>query len=124
MFELLLIILVILIAARLAGELMERIGQMALVGELLVGVLLGIFIIYLPLPQFAGIADEEVFKAITGLGIFFLMFMSGMEIDMKGLAKASKRGIVVGLGGVIFPLILGYMLGQTFLPESEYKIIC
>ena len=123
MFELLLIILVILIAARLAGELMERMGQMALVGELLAGIFLGILIIYLPLPQFVGIADEEVFKAITGLGIFFLMFMSGMEIDMKGLAKASKRGIVVGLGGVIFPLILGYMLGQEFLPESEYKFI-
>ena len=123
MFELLLIILVILIAARLVGELMESIGQMALVGELLAGILLGILIIYLPLPQFIGIADEEVFKAITGLGIFFLMFMSGMEIDMKGIAKASKKRIFIGLGGVILPLILGYLLGQAFLPESEYKVI-
>ena len=123
MFELLLIILVILLAARLAGELMERLGQMALVGELLVGIFFGILIIYLPLPQFGRIADEEVFKAITGLGIFFLMFMSGMEIDMKGLAKASKRGIIIGLSGVILPLTLGYLLGQAFLPESEYKFI-
>ncbi len=123
MFELLIIILIILIVARLAGELMERMGQMALVGELMAGIFLGILIIYLPLPQFVGIADEEVFKAITGLGIFFLMFMSGMEIDMKGLAKASKKGVLIGLGGVILPLILGYMLGQEFLPESEYKFI-
>lgn len=123
MFELLLTILVILIVARLAGELMETAGQMALVGELLVGIFFGILIIYLPLPQFARIADEEVFKAITGLGIFFLMFMSGMEIDMKELAKAAKRGIIIGLSGVILPLILGYLLGQVFLPESEYKFI-
>jgi Kef-type K+ transport system membrane component KefB len=102
---------------------METAGQMALVGELLVGIFFGILIIYLPLPQFARIADEEVFKAITGLGIFFLMFMSGMEIDMKELAKAAKRGIIIGLSGVILPLILGYLLGQVFLPESEYKFI-
>jgi len=123
MVELLLTILVILIAARLTGELMLRVGQAALVGELLAGIFLGILITYIPLPQFAGIADQEVFKAITGLGIFFLMFMSGMEIDLKELVKASKKGVVVGLGGVILPLISGYMLGQAFFPESEYKFI-
>jgi Kef-type K+ transport system membrane component KefB len=123
MIDLLLVILVILIAARLAGELMERLGQLALLGELLAGVALGALLLYGPFPQFAGLTEDEAFKAISNLGIFFLMLMAGMEMDVKELIKASKAGIIVGLGGSVLPLVLGYILGQVFLPESEYKFV-
>lgn len=121
--ELLFVILIVLIIARVAGELMERLGQLAILGELLAGIVLGVLIVYGPFPQFAGLADDEVFKAICSLGIFFLILMAGMEIDVKELVKASKAGIMVGLGGIILPLGLGYILGLVFLPESEYKLI-
>ncbi len=121
--ELLFVLLVILIIARFAGEVMERVGQLAILGELLAGIVLGVLIAYGPFSQFAGLAEDKVFKAISGLGIFFLMFMAGMEIDVKELIKASKVGIMVGLGGLILPLGLGYILGQVFLPESEYKFV-
>lgn len=123
MVELLFLILLVLVAARFAGELMERLGQLALIGELLAGIALGAILVYGPFPKFSGLAEDEVFKAICSLGIFFLMLMAGMEMDVKELIKASKAGIIVGLGGIALPLSLGYILGQVFLPESEYKFV-
>jgi Kef-type K+ transport system membrane component KefB len=121
--ELLLILLVILVLARLAGAFTERIGQTAILGELLAGVVLGVVVTAFPniLPQFVDIGENEVFKAICNLGIFFLMFMAGMEMRLEQLAGASKRGSVIALGGLLLPLALGYGLGWLWLPGSEYK---
>jgi len=92
--ELLLILLVILVLARLAGAFTENIGQTAILGELLAGVVLEVVVTAFPniLPQFVDISEKEVFKAICNLGIFFLMFMAGMEMRLEQLAEASKRG--------------------------------
>ena len=121
MTELLIFILVLIVIARSVGELMQRLGQLAILGELLAGIALGAVITYGPLSQFAGLADSEVFGAITSLGMFFLMLMAGMEMDVNKLIKASKTGIVVAIGGMVLPLGLGYLLGQLFLPDSSYK---
>ena len=82
--ELLLVILVILVLARLAGVLMEKIGQTAILGELLAGVVLGFLVTSFPtiFPQFVDIGEEDVFITVTDLGIFFLMLMAGMEIRL------------------------------------------
>lgn len=125
MFELLIVILIAVILARFVGELMERAGYMALLGELLAGVVLGVIITLAPLPYLDSFIGNEVFKAIASLGMFFLMLMlmAGMEMDIKELPKASKVGLLVALGGVVLPLGLGYVLGLVFLPESGYKVI-
>jgi len=123
MFELLIVILIVVIVARFAGELMERAGYMALLGELLAGVVLGVFIAYGPFPHLDRFVDNEVFKAIASLGMLFLMLVTGMEMDVKELAKASKVGLLVAVGGVALPLGLGYVLGLVFLPESGYKVV-
>jgi Kef-type K+ transport system membrane component KefB len=122
MAELLLVILVVIVIARLVGELMERIGQLAILGELLAGVVLGVFIAYGPFPHFGEIVETEVFTTIASLGMMFIMLSAGMEMDIGDLAKASKRGILVALGGMILPLGFGYGIGLLFLPDSEYKI--
>jgi len=121
--ELLLVILVILVLARLAGVLMEKIGQTAILGELLAGVVLGVLVTSFPtlFPQFVDIGEDDIFKAVTDLGIFFLMFMVGMEIRLEQLAKAAKGGVLVAIGGVLVPMALGYSLGWLWLPESEHK---
>ncbi|MFC1918627.1 cation:proton antiporter [Chloroflexota bacterium] len=123
MAEMLIAILVVMLFARFAGELMERVGQLAILGELLAGISLGLLITYGPFSQFSGLAENEVFKAISSLGMLFLMLMVGMEMDVRELVKASKASIAVALGGIILPLGLGYTLGLVFLPESEYKVI-
>ncbi len=121
MTELLIVLLVLMLVARAAGELMQRLGQLAILGELFAGILLGALIAYGPLSQFSELPENEVFGAITSLGMFFLMLMAGMEININKLLEASKTGIVVAMGGVIVPLGLGYLTGHIFLPESSYK---
>jgi len=122
MSELLIIILMLVIVARFAGEVMQRWGQLAILGELLAGIVVGALINYGPFAQYSGLPDNEVFTAITSLGMFLLMLMTGMEIDVDKLVKASRTGLVVALGGMVIPLGLGYLLGEVFLPESSYKV--
>jgi len=125
LFWLLLIMLVVLVVARFPGELMERIGQASILGELIAGVVLGIIIFYFG-GHFSGLIDvfdSEAFKFIAYLGIFFLMFMAGMEMEVEQLMKASKKGLLIALGGVILPLGWGFGLGWLYLPDSEYKLV-
>lgn len=123
MAELLVFILIVVLAARFLGELMEKMGQLSLLGELLAGILLGVLFTYGPFPQFAHFTDDEAFKAIANLGMVFLMLMAGMEMDVRELIKASKIGMFVALGGIVLPLGLGFGLGMLFIPESEYQLI-
>jgi len=74
-------------------------------------------------PQLAGLVEDSAFQAIASLGMLFLMLMVGMEMDVDELIKASKTGLVVAVGGIVLPLILGYVIGLIFIPESEYKFI-
>jgi len=122
MAELLLVILVATVLARLAGELMERVGQLPLLGEILAGALLGVLITY-AFPQFFEVIHVDKFHTVSSLGMFFLMLMAGMEIDAKELARVSKEGASVAAGGVLIPLGLGYLLGQLLIPESEYRFV-
>ena len=89
--EILYILLVLLIATRAFGEVAVRVGQPALVGELLAGVLLGIVVTRnrATFPVLADLPGDPVFAAITDLGIFFLMLMAGLELRPKKLAEAS-----------------------------------
>lgn len=123
--DLLIVILIVLLVARILGELMERIGQPGILGEIIAGVVLGIIILQFPgsLPWFSNIQGDRAFQILWQLGIFFLMFMAGMEMEVKELARASKKGIAIALGGVVIPFALGFGLGQIFLPGSEYKFL-
>ena len=86
--EILYVLLILLVITRAFGEVSVRLGQPALVGELLAGIALGAVIRLSPdsFPVMHGIADDEVFTAITDLGIFFLMLMAGLEMRPNELA--------------------------------------
>ena len=73
--EILYILLVLLLATRLGGEVAERLGQPTLVGELLAGILLGVVATQFSgrFPILSDLGENEVFHGITDLGIFFLM---------------------------------------------------
>ena len=115
------ILLVLLIVTRIFGELSERLGQPALLGELLSGICLGMLVhnYQQTFPVLAGLSENEVFTAITELGIFFLMLLGGMELSPVKLAKASKGAVVVAAGGMFFPFALGLGFGYLVLPASD-----
>ncbi len=115
------ILLILLIVTRVFGEISERFGQPALLGELLSGICLGLVVHHYDqtFPVLAGLSENEVFTAITDLGIFFLMLLGGIELSPVKLLKASKGAFWVATGGMIFPFLLGLGLAYLVLPDSH-----
>lgn len=122
--EILYVILILLIVTRAFGELAERLGQPSLTGELTAGIVLGLLGTWLHggLPVIGDIDNEPVFRAITDLGIFFLMLLAGMELQPWEVARATRRAFSVAMAGMLLPLALGMGLGWFYLPDSPYRV--
>ncbi|MGH7396472.1 MAG: cation:proton antiporter [Candidatus Rokuibacteriota bacterium] len=103
--ELLLGLVLIWLAAKLAGEGMERVGQTAVLGELLAGVLIG--------PGVLGLVHEsEALHALAELGVLVLLFEVGLESDLDELLEAGLQATLVALVGVALPFAAGYAVMQ------------
>jgi Kef-type K+ transport system membrane component KefB len=110
----LLLLAVILISAKILGELAERIGQPAVVGELLAGVVLG--------PSVVGLVDPTLpsLHLIAEIGVVLLLFGIGLETDLKRLLSVGPAAFTVAVVGVLLPFVFGYevsrALGLAVLP--------
>jgi Kef-type K+ transport system membrane component KefB len=110
----LLLLAVILASAKILGELAERIGQPAVVGELVAGVLLG--------PSVIGFVDPALpsLHLIAEIGVVLLLFGIGLETDLKRLLNVGGAAFSVAVMGVLLPFVLGYAvsraLGLALLP--------
>lgn len=101
--ELLLGLVLVWLAAKLAAEGMERIGQTAVLGELLAGVLIG--------PGVLGLVHEsEALHALAELGVLVLLFEVGLESDLDELLKAGLQATLVAVVGVVLPFVAGYAI--------------
>ena len=122
--ELFYFLLVILLVTRLCGEVALRLGQPALVGEVFGGIILGLTTrkFEAALPILSGLVDHEAFRAISDLGVFFLMLHAGMEMRPKDFTGAPTRALLVAGGGMIVPLGAGLLMGGFIFPESEYRV--
>ncbi len=101
-------LLVLLIVARVAGEVAERLGQPAMIGEILAGILLGPSVL-------DAVHVTPALQAIADLGVFLLVLLAGMEMEVTQLAEASKgRGLWVAILGFVTPLTLGAVLGALY----------
>lgn len=115
-FEHLLLVLVATIAAtKLFGEVAQRIGQPAVLGELVGGVLLGGSVLGLFDP------GDAVLHALAELGVLILLFQIGLHTDLRSLAKVGPTALVVGLVGVVLPfgggVLVARMLGLGMMPS-------
>src|SRR6476646_3042350 len=95
----------ILVAAKLLGELAERIGQPAVLGELVAGVLLGGSV--LGIVPHEGVAGELV-HVLAELGVLLLLFEIGLETDLREMFRAGPASLAVAVVGVMVPFGLGY----------------
>ncbi|MCX8061023.1 MAG: cation:proton antiporter [Anaerolineales bacterium] len=101
--------------AKLGGYLSFRLGQAAVLGELLVGIVLGPSILdFLHLSIFTDQHLHEVIQELAELGVMLLMFLAGLELHISELIKSSKVAILAGVLGVVFPLGLGAIGGALF----------
>ncbi len=99
--DLLLGLVLVWLAAKVAGEAMERIGQTAVLGELLAGVIIG--------PGVLGFVHEsDVLHALAELGVLILLFEVGLESDLAELLRAGLQATLVALVGVAVPFAVGY----------------
>jgi len=108
-------ILVIIAAAKAGGYLSSKMGQPAVAGEVLAGLILGPSVLnFMHLPMFT---DEHLGESITHLaelGVLLLMFIAGLELHLTDLAKSGKAAALAGLIGFILTLGMGYILGILF----------
>lgn len=119
------VLLILLVVTRTFGELAVRVGQPALVGELVSGVLLGTIVIQYSeyFPMLTDLADDGVFNAITNLGMFFIMLYAGIEMQPNKILQHSRKSMAVALGGMVLPMLLGITLGLVFLPASDFLLV-
>jgi Kef-type K+ transport system membrane component KefB len=115
-FEHLLLVLVAVIAAtKLLGEAAQRIGQPAVLGELVAGVLLGGSVLGLFDPA------DPVLHALAELGVLILLFQIGLHTDLRSLAKVGSTALFAGLVGVVLPFVGGIgvarMMGVELMPS-------
>lgn len=93
-------ILFILAVVWLVGLIFERINQPAILGELLAGLVIGPPVLNL-------VGFSPTIEVLASLGMFFLMFYAGLQTDLKKFVGTSRLFLGVGIGGTIFPLLLG-----------------
>ncbi|HWJ99201.1 MAG TPA: cation:proton antiporter [Xanthobacteraceae bacterium] len=126
-------IIVLIFCGRLLGELMQRIGQPAVIGQLIAGLLLGpsVLGLFWPDAQHALFPDKieqkAMLDAVAQVGILLLLLLTGMETDLKLVRKVGAPALSISVAGILVPFACGFALGQflpdTLLPHPEARLI-
>ncbi|MGA8843619.1 MAG: cation:proton antiporter [Nitrososphaeraceae archaeon] len=98
-------VVIILVAARLLGEVFQRFNLPSLVGELLAGIIIGPSVLSLVKPN-------ESLTVLSDLGVFFLMFLAGLEMDPREIRKAGIRAGILSCIAFSLPFISGFAASQ------------
>jgi Kef-type K+ transport system membrane component KefB len=99
-------LIAIILATRFLGGLAQRMGQPAVLGELIAGVLLGGSVLGLLDPTDPAIA------AFAEIGVLVLLFQIGLHTDLAGLIKVGRSATTVAMVGVAIPFALGYLVAR------------
>ncbi|HNF68240.1 MAG TPA: cation:proton antiporter, partial [Chitinophagales bacterium] len=111
----LLMVATLLLAARLMGELFRKLKLPQVMGELVAGILLGpsclercapgFYESFFASPENAGVA----YDGLARIGILLLLFVAGMEINLKTIQKKANAAAAISLSGVAFPFLIGFV---------------
>jgi len=126
-------ILALILVGRILGELMQRMGQPAVTGQLIAGIFLGhsVFGMLWPDAQqwmFPSSHEQKaMLDAISQLGILMLLLLTGMETDLRLVRRVGHAALSVSGAGIIVPFVCGFVLGEflpdSMLPRPELRII-
>ena len=109
-----LVLAAMLVAAKLLGELAERFGQPAVLGELIAGVLLGDSVLGIVPTEGTG---AEIIHLLAELGVVLLLFEIGLETDLKEMFRVGTASLSVAAVGVALPFALGFAY-WAYLPHA------
>jgi Kef-type K+ transport system membrane component KefB len=113
----LVVLAVIILGAKIGGELLARIGQPPVLGELLVGVVLGNLNL-VGLTVLEPLKTNATLDLVAQIGAILLLFEVGVESDLLQLLAVGWSSLVVASLGVVAPMVLGYLVSRAFLPEA------
>ena len=112
----------LLVVGRGLGELMQRFGQPAIVGQLLGGLILGPSLLGAIWPDVQHllfpptVEQRSMLNAVSQLGILMLLLLTGMETDLRLIKRAGRAAVSASAAGVALPFIGGFWLGEM-LPD-------
>lgn len=110
-------LLIVLVAAKILGEVAERFGQPSMIGEVIAGVILG--------PSLLNVVQNTAeLKVIAELGVFLLVVMAGLEIEVEEIRNSIRgKNVWIALLGFIIPFIGGALTGYGFHYSYTFSII-
>jgi len=126
-------IALLLLVGRGLGEIMQRMGQPAVIGQLLAGLILGPSLLgwiwpgahELIFPN--SVEQKNLIAGLANVGMMLLLLLTGMETDLKLVRKVGRSAVVVTATGVTLPFVLGFAMGQflpaSILPNPEHRLI-
>lgn len=113
-FSILVYVLMIIALAKGFGEVLSRVNQPAIVGELLAGIVLGPFILGKIFTGLGNMYDDQFIKNLGDLGMLFLMLYVGLEFSPKLIRSASWLGGAIAAAGIGVPFVVGLLAGVYF----------
>jgi Kef-type K+ transport system membrane component KefB/nucleotide-binding universal stress UspA family protein len=123
----------LLLVGRLMGEAAQRIGQPAVMGQLIGGLLLGPSVLGVLWPHAqhtvfpSGMAPKTMLEGVSQLGILLLLLLTGMETDLPLVKRVGKTAVTVAAAGVAIPFACGVWLGEmlpdSLLPKPEARLV-
>ncbi len=122
--QLLLLLSAIIFAAKLGGALSTKIGQPAIFGKILIGLILGPSLlnilgwpVFAPSPMgahFVSLSLKGIIHDLAQIGVILLMFIAGMETNLAGVKKVGKVAFWAAAGGVLLPMSIGAWASRYF----------
>jgi Kef-type K+ transport system membrane component KefB len=123
-------LIIILVAAKIGSAVFERLGQPAVLGELIIGVVLGNLVLFdssinfleplrvTPIREDWGI----VIDSLARIGVIILLFEVGLESTVQGMLKVGTSSLLVAVVGVIMPFLLGFGVSYLFIREIPVSL--
>jgi len=113
--EIFVLVPLILIVTFVMGLLFKRIGMPAVVGQILAGILLGIP--FLRVFLFDSESSLVILDFLAYLGIIFLLFLAGLEIDIEKIRETSRESLMISLSSALVPFGLGFTFMMLVFPS-------
>jgi Kef-type K+ transport system membrane component KefB len=110
---------VILVGAKLGGDLAVRMGQPAVLGELVIGILLGNLDLF-GVTWFRGLAGDPTIGILAQIGVVLLLFQVGLESTVRDMLQVGVPSFLVATLGVVTPFVLGWGVGALLLPQETW----
>ncbi|MGV3621848.1 MAG: cation:proton antiporter, partial [Archangium sp.] len=111
----------ILLSAKLGGHFAVRFKQPAVLGELLVGVVLGNLSL-LGLTSFDAIAHDQFIDMFARVGVIVLLFEVGLESTVSQMMKVGLSALLVAVVGVVVPFVIGYFVTRALMPAASIYV--